>query len=59
MTPYEQAMSIYKQAFAQGFASETALDIAKFAVDKIINYGQLDNSSETFWIEVMDELESM
>lgn len=59
MTPYEQAMSIYNQAFAQGFASETALDMAKFAVDKIINYGQLDNSYETFWIEVMDELESM
>lgn len=59
MTPYEQAMSIYNQAFAQGFASEIALDMAKFAVDKIINYGQLDNSYETFWIEVMDELESM
>lgn len=59
MTPYDKAMSIYLQAFAQGFDSETALDMAKFAVDKIINYGQLDNSSETHWIEVMDELESM
>lgn len=58
MSPYEKANTIYQQAYAQGFDSETALDMAKFAVDKIINYGQLDNQSETYWIEVMDELES-
>lgn len=58
MTPYEHARTIYEQAYAQGFDSETALDMAKFAVDKIINYGQLDNISESHWIEVMDELES-
>lgn len=59
MTTYDRAMSIYQQAYAQGFDSETALDMAKFAVDKVINYGQLDNVSENFWIEVMDELERM
>lgn len=58
MTPYEQANTIYKQAYAQGFDSETALDMAKFAVDKIISYCDLSMAKEIFWIEVMDELES-
>jgi hypothetical protein len=59
MTPKEQAKSFYVQALMQGYNETIALEMAKFAVDKLINYGDFDRVSESFWIDVMDELESM
>lgn len=59
MTPKEQAKSFYVQALMQGYNETISLDMAKFAVDKIINYCDLDRDEELFWFEVMDELESL
>jgi hypothetical protein len=59
MTPKEQAKSFYVQALMQGYNETIALEMAKFAVDKVINYGELDRISESFWYDVLEELESM
>lgn len=58
MTPKEQADSLIWYAEYQGFDRKTAIEIAKFAADKVINHGQLDKQTESFWFEVMDDLES-
>ena len=58
MSPKEQAKSFYVQALSQGYNETISLDMAKFAVDKIINYSNLCTAEEVFWTEVMDELES-
>lgn len=58
MTPQEQAQSFYVQALMQGYNETIALDMAKFAVDKIINYTELTIQEDTFWLEVLFYLES-
>lgn len=58
MSPKEIADSFIYDAKAQGYNDEIALDMAKFAVDKIINYTDLNDIEENFWYEVIDELES-
>lgn len=57
MTVKQQADAMIWYAENQGYDSKTAIEIAMFAVDKIINYGQCDRVYEAFWVEVMDELE--
>lgn len=58
MTAQQQADSLIWYAEHQGFERRTAIEMAKFAADKVINYGQLDRVTELFWLDVMDDLES-
>jgi hypothetical protein len=55
----ERANSFIWYAEHQGYTREIAIDMAAFAVDKIINYGNVDRIEESFWYDVMDELERM
>ena len=58
MTPKEIADSFIYDAKAQGYSDEIALDMAKFAVDKIINYIEAQTHEYYSWLHVLDELES-
>ena len=58
MTPQQQADALIWYAENQGYDKRTAIEMAKFASDKVINYGQLDRITESFWFDVIDELES-
>lgn len=58
MTPKEIADSFIYDAKSQGYNDEIALDMAKFAVDKIINYTEAQTHEYYSWLDVLDELES-
>ena len=58
MSPKEIADSFIYDAKSQGYNDEIALDIAKFAVDKIINYADFSTRQYFTWLDVLDELES-
>jgi hypothetical protein len=59
MTHKELAQSFVDQAKAQGFDNKQSVEVAAFAVDKIINYTEWTADEYLKWITVMDELESM
>lgn len=59
MTHKELAQTFVDQAKMQGYNNEQSIEIAAFAVDKIINYTELTADEYMKWITVMDELESM
>ncbi len=42
-----------------GYDKRTSIDMVLFAVDKIINYGNIDRTEESFYCDVMDQLERM
>lgn len=58
MSPKEIADSFIYDAKAQGYNYEIALEMAKFAVDKIINYTDCQTRQYFAWLDVLDELES-
>jgi hypothetical protein len=58
MTAQQQADSLIWYAEHQGYDRITAIEMAKFATDKVINYGQFDRITESFWFDVMDNLEN-
>jgi len=59
MTARETAESLIEDAKMQGFDRQTAIQVAAFAVDKIINKTGIPLSEYSEWIEVMEELEFM
>jgi hypothetical protein len=59
MDAKEKGESFIKDAEMQGFIKHDAIDIAMFAVDKIINHTGISLHEYHEWIEVMDYLESI
>lgn len=59
MTHKELSQSFINQAKSQGFDDKQSIEVAAFAVDKIINYTEWTADEYFKWITVMDEFESM
>jgi hypothetical protein len=59
MDAKDKGESIIKDAEMQGFDRKQAVEVAMFAVDKIINHCHLDRIEESYWFDVMDYLESI
>lgn len=59
MTPKDKGESFIKYAEMQGFDRKQAVEVAMFAIDKIINHCHLDRIEESYWFDVMDYLESI
>jgi siderophore synthetase component len=58
MSAQEKGASLITDAMMQGFNRYEAIQIVSFTVSTIINHVNITNSEHTFWIEVMDYLES-
>ena len=56
MTPEEKGESFIKYAEMQGFDRKQSVEVAMFAVDKIINHTGIALHEYHEWIEVMDYL---
>ena len=59
MTAEEKGESFIKDAEMQGFDRKQSVEIAMFAVDKIINHTGISLHEYHEWIEIMDYLESI
>lgn len=59
MNAQDKGESFILDAEMQGFIKHDAIDIAMFAVDKIINHCPLDRIEESYWFDVMEYLESI
>jgi len=59
MTPKETGDSFIQYAEMQNYSTADAINIAKFTVDKIINYTELTIQEDTYWLEVLFYLESL
>jgi hypothetical protein len=59
MTERDRAESLVQDAEMQGFNRKQSVEVAMFAVDKIINHCHLDRIEENYWFDVMDYLESI
>ena len=59
MRPEEKGESFIKDAEMQGFDRKQAVEIAMFAVDKIINHTGISLHEYHEWVEIIDYLESI
>jgi predicted hydrolase (HD superfamily) len=59
MTPKDKGESFILHAEMHGYNRKQSVEIAMFAVDKIINHCHLDRIEENHWFDVMDYLESI
>lgn len=56
-TTHEMKASMIKELEqSYNLDRKTAIEMAMFAVDRVVNYGSL--YPDTFWIELMDELDN-
>lgn len=58
MTAKEMSSLFISDAMSQGYSYEIALEMSKFATDKILNHAELNWMLRSYWLDVYDELES-
>ena len=59
MTAKDKGESFILDAEMQGYDRKQSVEIALFAVDKIINHCPLDRIEESYWFDVLEYLESI